>query len=564
MSEKVAVLYRVSTSRQAKRDEQDDLPLQIQMISDYATENNMTVVREYREAAISAYHTDADDRKMLKAILRDAALGQFKTLLVFHSNRLSRRSMDYPMYLYQLRKRGVKVISVSENKELTIDSHNDKLIRFLEGWQAEGESLNKSIHVSAYMREKAKQGKYLGGRPAYGFKYDHKTKAFEVNEEEAEVLRYAFSRIFDVGAVQISKELNAMGKRTRLGKPWGSGVLGRIMRNPLVAGLRAYGRSRPTGRGKNRTKTDCTNFDEFIIPRDKQGNPKPDPNLAIVPLDAWLAAMEVMKKRRPRGTPKTPYGLNGRSISQGLLLTGFARCAECGAGLITYRSYRTSRSGRVVEAGYQCRTQYESGKSVCKGQRYFAENKINSLFLAELEAFLGNLDPKGLLIHFEEELNKAKIDAGKQIREAERDYTNSRRLLEEWLQRLDKYLLDPSSSLYSEEIIAQKVREYEDRVRAAESRLVALRRRMSAKTAEKRQLEMFAKLVPDWFSIFKEAPLPQQKQMLKTIIDTVEIGKNTFTINCKLNIMEFMRSAGAETSSESTLVLPFRLVSSNR
>lgn len=223
----------------------------------------------------------------------------FKTLLIFKSDRLARESFGYPLYLRELSKQGVKVISISEDKELRIDDHTDKLLRFLEGWLAEGESASRSVHVSAHMREIAKTGKFLGGRPAYGFKYDKKTKEFTICEEEAEVLRYAFSRIFDVGLVEISKELNARGLRTREGKIWTQSAIGRVMRNPMVAGLRAFGKTKATGKGLNRVKVgEPTDFSNVVIPRDEAGNPLPDPNLAIVPFETWMAAMKVMQSRR--------------------------------------------------------------------------------------------------------------------------------------------------------------------------------------------------------------------------------------------------------------------------
>jgi len=562
MPEPVAVLYRVSTARQAKRDEKDDLPTQIAMIHNYAVSHGFAIVKEYKEGGVSAYHNDVDDRVILRQILADAATGMFKTLLVFHSNRLARETLGYQLYLYQLRKHGVRVISVAENKELTIDSHTDKLIRFLEGWMAEGESLTKSVQVSAYMREKAKTGKYLGGRPAYGFQYDKKTKEFSIYEPEAAILRYAFDRIFHVGLVQIIKELNARGLRTRLGKPWTASILGRVMRNPLVAGLRAYGKTRPTGKGYNRTKTgDPTAFDRMIIPRDEAGNPKPDPDLAIIPLDTWLAAMKLMQSRRPR-----MGGPGGRSLHEGLLLTGFARCAECGAPMVAARYSRIVDGERKVFEHYQCRTQQDSGKSICKGQRFFRAAKIDALFLAELENFLTGLDPSDLAAYFKQQLQAVRKEAGRKAKEYEKELARNRKLLKEWLERLDRYFLNPAASLYSEDILAAKVREYEERVRECEARLDQARRELAVQTWEHEQLRLFAQLVPRWFELFKAAPLAQKKQMLRTIINTVEIGRGRLTINCNLNIVAFVEAAGEKPpyEKEQGLVLPFRLVASSR
>lgn len=560
MPEPVAALYRVSTVKQAKR--QDDLPIQIALVQEYAASHGMKIVKEYREEGVSAFHNEVSDRAILRQILMDATAGAFKTLLIFKSDRLSRQSFGYPLYLHELSKRGVRVISVSEDKELSVDDHTDKLLRFLEGWLAEGESCSKSVHVSAHMREKAKTGQYLGGRAAYGFRYDKKTKEFSIYEPEAAVLRYVFDRIFHVGTVEIAKELNNRGLKTRLGKPWNASALGRVMRNPIVAGLRAYGKTKPAGKGYNRIKNgELISFERVVIPRDDAGNPKPDPGLAIVPLDTWLAAMKAMHSRRPR-----TGGPGGRSLNEGLLLTGFARCAECGAPMRTFRYRRKSRKGEVrISENYLCSTQEKSGKSVCKGQRCFSARKIDDLFLSELERFLIQLDTGDLAVYFKQQFQAMRKEADREIREREKELAQSRRLLQEWLDRLDRYFLNPAASLYSEDVIAAKVREHEKRVKECEAMIDQARREIAIQTWENEQMRLFAQLAPRWFDLFREAPLAQKKQMLRAVIDTVEIGRGRLTINCKLNLIAFVETAGEKPPCEGKqgLVLPFRLVASS-
>ena len=81
-----------------------------------------------------------------------------------------------------------------------------------------------------------------------------------------------------MGLVEIVKELNSRGLKTRHGKPWAASVLGRVMRNPIVAGLMAYGKTKATGKGSNRVRTaagEPTDFDNVVIPRDDAGNPDP-------------------------------------------------------------------------------------------------------------------------------------------------------------------------------------------------------------------------------------------------------------------------------------------------
>lgn len=558
-NEPVAALYRVSDQKQVKKE--DDLETQIAIVRNYATNHNMSIIKDYKEEGVSAYHNEVSDRVKLREILVDAAAGLFKTLLVFKADRLSRQSFGYPLYLHELSKNGVRVISVSENKELAIEDHTDKLIRFLEGWQAEGESYNKSVHVSAHMRERAKTGKYLGGRPAYGFCYDKQTKEFSICEPEAEILRYAFSRIFDVGSIVICKELNLKGLRTRHGTPWAGSVLRRIMRNPIVAGLRAYGKTVPTGKGLNRVRAakGPLDFDNVVIPRDEDGKPMPDPNLAIIPFDTWIAAMQTMHER----TPDSFGSSCGRSLNEGLMLTGFARCAECGAPLVASRYRKKLKNKTTVVENYMCKNRYESGKSICKGQRTYSAQKIDKLFLQELEKFLTKIDIEELSEHFKTQLKVVKKEAKCKQNEYEKRLKKSKKLYHEWLERLDQYLLNPDASFYSEELLARKVKDYEIQVKECESQLDKLCQDMAIRTWENEQMRLFSRFAPRWFEIFYNASLAVKKQMLRTVIAKVEVGKDSIFIDSKLNLIKFIETATQEPCEEmKEIVIPFSLIAS--
>ena len=149
----------------------------------------------------------------------------------------------------------------------------------------------------------------------------------------------------------------------------------------------------------------------------------------------------------------------------------------------------------------------------------------------------------------------------RECRKLEKELSQSKKLLREWLERLDRYLLDPDSSLYSEDILASKVKEYENQVKELEARLDKAHQNAAIETWENEQMRKFVELAPRWFDLFREAPLAQKKQMLRSIIDTVIIGRGVLTINCKLNLAEFNKSVEQEQllGGETELVMPFRL-----
>jgi DNA invertase Pin-like site-specific DNA recombinase len=172
-----AALFRVSTVKQAQRrnDADESLPVQREAIRRFLAEYHADwpLVCEYAEEGVSAYHNSSAARDVLQDMLRAASRHEFEVLLVFKADRLSRQSFEYPVILSQLGHCGIQVISVADTpggRSLDTEGQMDKLLRFIEGWQAETESYNTSVRVSEAMRQMAEKGKWTGGTPSYGFR----------------------------------------------------------------------------------------------------------------------------------------------------------------------------------------------------------------------------------------------------------------------------------------------------------------------------------------------------------------------------------------------------------
>ncbi|MEW5902679.1 MAG: recombinase family protein, partial [Acidobacteriota bacterium] len=221
----VAVLYRVSTKKQAKRqrrllESDESLPVQAAVVKEFITRQaDWTVVKEYTEE-LSAFKFSKDDRDIIQQVIRDAMNGVFDILLVFKSDRLSRRAFEYPMILWTLQQSGVTVISVADGgKVLNMKDQPEKLMRFVEGWQSETESVNTSIRVKEVMQRLAEKGIWSGGRPPYGYKLSERKTgpALEIYEPEAAVIR-EMVRLYleeNLGSKRIATALNEKGIYTR-------------------------------------------------------------------------------------------------------------------------------------------------------------------------------------------------------------------------------------------------------------------------------------------------------------------------------------------------------------
>ncbi|MGB9880400.1 MAG: recombinase family protein, partial [Anaerolineae bacterium] len=59
----VAALYRVSTLKQVKKDEEESIPVQAKAVRDYISRySDWELVCEYKEEGVSAYKSSKDER----------------------------------------------------------------------------------------------------------------------------------------------------------------------------------------------------------------------------------------------------------------------------------------------------------------------------------------------------------------------------------------------------------------------------------------------------------------------------------------------------------------------
>ncbi|NHM28881.1 recombinase family protein [Desulfofundulus sp. TPOSR] len=542
---RAAALYRVSTLKQVKNNQEETIPLQQHAVYAFVAQKGWELAAEYFESGVSAYKKSFKNRDVIQDIIKDAAAGKFDVLLVFKADRLSRNSFEYPLVLWELSKLGITVISVADEKVLNIEDQAEKLIRFIEGWQAETESRNTSIRVSRAMIDMARKGKWSGGRPPYGFRYSQKKNvSIEIDPEEARVIQIMFEMAEDgAGGNKIAKWLNQQGYRTKNGRLWTGYTVRRVMQNPIVAGLPAYNRS--TRRDKSSCSYDLNN-PEIIIPRDENGNPLPIPELQIIPLETWLKVTRNMRQIAEHSK------ISGRAIESTSLLTGFLKCGSCGRGFLS--STRRLPNGKIRRA-YVCSTKNRRGSQFCNGQTQYEQHIIDKIFMDELEQFLQKIDLGDLAEYLRGKQAASLSIAQKRERELNREISKAKRILDSWVERLNMYFADPHSSLYSEERIATEISKWEKNIRELEESLSAVRNELQTAVCEQDKVKAFMRVAPRWLELFKSSPVPVKKKMLAQIIDRVVLSGKQIEIYYNVNLLEVERTVGASEQQQGEIKL---------
>ncbi|HWI65030.1 MAG TPA: recombinase family protein, partial [Symbiobacteriaceae bacterium] len=412
----------------------------------------------------------------------------------------------------RFRRLGVVVWSVTEGL-LALDTQMDKFIRFLEGWQAETESRNTSLRVSTAMRQMARQGRWSGGRPPYGFalapgrRPRSEAPALVIDPEQARVIGLMADLYLGerMGGVQIARELNRRAIPNPGGRPWDDQKVRRILQNPIIAGLPAFDRSRPCGASV--TRRNPYQLDQFILPRDEAGNLRPVAAYQIIPLERWLQLMAAMQsaKTPPRAGGAT-YTISDRLRSAGGLLTGLLFCGHCGARL----SADTERGQRLT---YVCQTKCHRGAEYCDGQRSYGGKRLEGLVLAQVERVLALLSPPGL------EVSHAQAD------DLRIEVARAARTLEGWLTRMDAYLAAPAESPFTEELLTRKIREARERLQTVEAR--------------QRSAPPPAAPPATWWEAFRGAPLAVRKLALRDLLERIVVRRDEVELRFRAPLEAF-------------------------
>ena len=539
-SKKCAALYRVSTTRQVTRDTDTDetLPVQREAIRAFVRAHpDWSLVAEYSEEGVSAYRHASADRDVLQDVLHAAARREFDILLIFKADRLSRQALEYPVILAQLQRAAVTVISVADapgGKTLEVEGQFEKLIRFMEGWQAETESYNTSIRVSAAMEQMARQGRWTGGTPPYGYratKLPDGVTTLEVDPTEATIVRQIFAWYLDDGAgsVTIAAHLNDAGHRGRKGGLWSARQVRYVMTNPVLSGRLTYGHKRRNGSG-NYVLRGRDAWNERII------GPF---SLALVIIDPtrWQSAMDKMASYS-RAIPHQPHYT--RADQGTLLFTGFAKCADCGGAMIAVHGYywvrRKAGDYKVPRIMYGCMAKVSKGSQACSGQRTFSQKKVENAVLPAILDTLRQIDQDAVIVEARRIAEQSLFQRRARGSQLAKKIADAQRIHTGWLERLDDFLAHPDQSLYSEAVLAAKVRESEQRLAELTGQQGELNRAQADVSAQLADLERFLANTADWWQRFLEAPRIRQKALLKHVVDRIVIGRAGYDIYYRLDL----------------------------
>lgn len=423
---------RVSTEVQV---EGYSLDAQKDRIVNYAKFHNFNIIKEYADKGRSG--KNIKNRPEFKQMLEDIKdqKDDIDYVLVYKLSRFGRNTVDILNSLQFMQNYGVNLIAVEEN--INSSEGTGRLIISILSAVAEIERENIHTFTMAGRIEKAKEGKWNGGIPPFG--YSLKNGKLEIDEESARIVRIIFDKYVNerYGVNKIAIYLNSQGytkpKRTKNElSAFSYTFVTRVIDNPTYMGKIAYGRTaRKKVKGSN-NETKRVNAGKYQL---FEGEHEP-----IVSEDVWMAAQKIRSLNNYRQDKKF-------SKDHEYILTGMLKCPECGFNLYGNVNRKMKSDGTRYRDYYyyQCKNRNMVNGHKCSYRRSDKEELVNQAVKEVISSLINNIQFKKALTETLN-LNQDISYLNKELKKYQESYRLNQRRQAKLFNQIDS--LDPLDEHY--------------------------------------------------------------------------------------------------------------------
>lgn len=481
---RVAAYIRVSTDEQAEQG--ISIPAQKSRLAAYCQAQGWDMYSFYVDDGYSGKNLD---RPAVQCLLEDARAGLFDILLVFKLDRLSRRQKDVLYILEDVLDPGrIGFKSATEPFDTTTAFGKAALGMMAVFAQLERETIIERVKMAK--RESARQGRFPGGTPPFGYTYSPDTKLIVVDEVRADTVRWIYRRYLSgsAGYQALAGELEARGVPGPTGSAWRRQTVRKILLNPVYAGLVAHRGSLYKG------------LHEAVISR-----------------EMWESARSLALGR---GAVKAPPR-TGEA-----LLSGIIYCGECGARMRiknTWQNYPCTSPKKVVSY-YVCYSQDRSARHMSRSPDCRCGYKQAPLIDREVAGQLLStpLDEAWIRAAAEELLEEG--GTGKDIRrgteQALKELSHIEKSIDRWYTAYEKGALDPGD-------LARRVGELNSQKKHLQAQL----ERWEKEAREEKQHQVTVTELAEDMRLFQEiwaeASPEERKGIVSGLIRSVKVYKDS-------------------------------------
>ena len=479
-----AALYaRVSSDRQ---DVDLSVAAQMRALRDYARKNGYLVAREYVDEAESGRIADRPEfRKMIDAASKTDA--PFREILVWKFSRFTRKREHAVAFKSMLRRKGVRVVSITEQAD---DTPTGKLLEGIIESVDEFYSENLAQEVTRGMREAASRGFWVASRTPYGYNRvmvqdgAKKRPTLEPDPDASQIVK----RIFDMaeagtGMLKVAQALNDEGIASPAGKLWSKNGIHFILRNEVYTGALVWGTK---GKGK----------DEPV--RVEKAFP------SIVSKTRFRRVNRLMRSRAPKVA-------HPRRVGSTYLLSGLVKCKACHRAL----SGQDAKSGQF--SYYVCQSIMKHGKDACETPRLNAR-RFEELVVGKIRSdVLTDSNIRALVKVVDEQMDSVVAEQRKRLETIEEELEDVKRILGRiwhFIETADNVEMTDASD---------RIREHRDRQERLEDLAAEARAILSQRREVLDDVEPIAAYAQEMREFLKESELTGRRAFIESFVKEIVV-----------------------------------------
>ena len=503
-----AALYaRVSSDRQ---DVDLSVAAQLRALRDYAHKNGYLVAREYVDEAESGRIAD---RPQFRLMIDEGgkATAPFQVILVWKFSRFTRKREHAVAFKAMLRRRGVRVVSITEHAD---DSPTGKLMEAIIESVDEFYSENLAQEVTLGMREAASRGFWVTSYTPYGYKRVYvqdgpkKRPTLELNPPADAVVRRIFDMVLQGKSIlDVTKTLNAEGIPTTNGKKWLKTTIHTMLANEAYTGAVVWG----------------------IKAKDKA-----EPVRVENAFPAIVSKREFQRARKLLGS-RAPKKVNPRRASSPYLLSGLLKCETCGKAMTAAEA----KSGKYTY--YVCHSLLKRGSGTCKTPRLNAKS-FEKLIVDEIRAnILTESNIRDLVKLLDEEMDGVASEQRERLESIEE-------VLEEVKRRLGRIWQVIETTDIEMADASERIKEHRDRKEKLEVAAEEARRMLSDRRQFLDSADTIATFAEDMSAFLKTSELTQTRAFVHSFVKEIEVKPGKAAIVYSIPTPEDSPIGGADAA----------------
>ncbi|HAE61066.1 MAG TPA: recombinase family protein [Eubacteriaceae bacterium] len=489
----------VAYARYSSDNQRDaSIDAQLREIKEYASKNNITIIQEYVDKALSG---TTDKRPEFLKMIDDSMNKEFDVVLVHKLDRFSRKRYDSAIYKKKLSDHNVKVVSVLEPM---LDGSPESILleSVVEGY-ADFYSANLKREVEKGMKENALNAMHNGGCPPLGYGVDPTTKKYFIIEDEAKIVRMIFDLYLNnYGYSEMINSLNTLGCKTKKGKNFGKNSIHGILKNEKYTGIYIFNRA--ASKGSNGKRNHHKSKDECEIIRIYDGMP------AIIDKITFQKAQAMLERNKHR---------SGSYLAKNnYLLSGLVFCGICGHAM----SGSTATGGRnkTSYSYYVCNQ--KANKKSCSNKnirKEYLEDYVIHKIIKNMLSYKGINDLAIKMNQFQNEVdNSTALEIKALTKNLNKNISKKNNLVD---------IIAEGAKISS---LLEKLKFLEEECATIERNLNILKEKNTEATIDKDILEDAINIFRNSYSKFSPQDL---KSMMKNFVERIDVYDDKVTVVLK-------------------------------